>query len=271
MRKLNFTLCLLVLFSSLSIAQDMLVKVDGDTLKGKVNIAVNSLDREYVTVKTGRKKQKLKLLEVREIRMGNGDLIKPLTYQGKYKFGKELVSGYLTHYRVTRDNSSEKFNTDLLYKMDGTFIILGGKIGFRSAAKDFLSDCVRVATDLRDKKYARNDVGQLVTDYNTCVSQSGLMSKEAIEEKAKLDAKAEKKRKKLELPKSLEQKLSDFATLLEYSDKISNKPDVTAMFNDVSGKLRRNEAVPNYLKQALKDALKTDPQLLKLINGILDK
>lgn len=271
MRKLNFTLCLLFLFSSLSFAQDILIRVNGDTLKGRVNIGTNSLKQEYATVKIGRKKEKLTLLEVREVRMGNGDLIKPLRYNNIYKFGKELIQGYLSYYRVTRDNSTEKFDTDLLYKMDGTYLLLGGKLGFRSSSKDFLGDCSRIADDLNNKKYARNDVKELVGDYNTCVSQKGLMSKSAIEEKAKQDLIDKKQQKKLEISKSLEQRLSDFATLLEYSDKVSNKSDVTAMFNDVSGKLRRKETVPSYLKTALTDALKTDPQLQKLIKDIFEK
>ncbi|GAB5526067.1 MAG: hypothetical protein Roseis2KO_39390 [Roseivirga sp.] len=271
MRKLNFVLCLLLLFSSLTIAQDVLVKINGEKLEGKADIAVNSLNQEYATVKVGRKKKKLSLLEVREIRMANGDVIKPINYDNKYKFGKELISGYLSHYRVTRDNSTEKFNMDLLYKMDGTHLTLAGKMGFRSAVRDFLGDCVRVADGIQDKQYTRNGLDKLVNDYNACVSKDGLMSKDAIEEKAKLDLEAEKEKKRLALSKSLEQKLADFATLLEYSDRVSNKGDVTAMFNDVSGKLRKKEPVPNYLQQALKDALKTDPQLLKLINEILNK
>lgn len=271
MRTLSFTLWLFFLFSSLSFAQDTLVRVNGDTLKGRVNIGLNSLKQEYATVKIGRKKEKLTLFEVREIRMGNGDLIKPLRYNNTYKFGKELIQGYLSYYRITRDNSTQKFDTDLLYKMDGTHLLLGGKLGFRSSSKDFLGDCSRIADDLNNKKYARNDLKELVGDYNTCVSQKGIMSKTAIEEKAKQDLIDKKQLKKLEMSKSLEQKLSDFATLLEQSDKISNKSDVTAMFNDVAGKLRRKETVPNYLKVAMTDALKTDAKLQKLITEIFKK
>lgn len=269
MRKTALTFYILLLFSGLSFAQDTLVKVNGEILEGRVNIATNSLNKEYASIKIGRKKTKLNLLEVREIKMANGDLIKPLGFGTSLKFGKELISGYLSYYRVTRDNSPEKFNGDLLYKMDGTYILLSGKIGFRSAARDFLGDCTRMADDIRNKKYQRNDIEKLVNDYNACVSQKGLMSKTAIEEKARQDRLAEKEQKRLELSKGLEQKLSDFATLLEYSDKVSNKTDVTAMFNDVSGKLRKKEAVPNYLKTALTEALKTDPQLHKLIQEIL--
>lgn len=269
MRKTVLSLCILLLFSGLSFAQDTLVKVNGETLEGRVNIATNSLNREYISIKIGRKKTKLNLLEVREIKMANGDVIKPVSFNGSIKFGKELISGYLSHYRVTPDNSPEKFSADLLYKMDGTHVLLGGKMGFRSVTRDFLGDCTQIAESIQNKKYQRNDINSLVNDYNVCVSQKGLMSKTAIEEKAKQDRIAEKEKKRLQLSKGLEQKLSDFATLLEYSDKVSNKADVTAMFNDVSGKLRKKEAVPNYLKTALTEALKTDPQLQKLIKEIL--
>lgn len=269
MRKLNLTLCVLLLFPALSMAQDMVVKINGEELEGKANIAVNSLQQEYAIVKVGRKKKKIPLLEVREIRMENGDVIKPVSFNNKYKFAKEMVAGYLTHYRITSDKSSEKFNTDLLYKMDGTYVVLAGKMGFRSAARVFLADCIRVADNIQKKEYSRNDLDRLVKDYNACVSKNGIMSEEAIEKKAKLDVEAQKQEQKLALSKSLEEKLADFATLLEYSDKVSDKTDVTAMFNDMSGKLRKKEAIPNYLQQALKNAVKTDPQLLKLIIEIL--
>jgi hypothetical protein len=269
MRKLKYSLIVLLTFAMSGFAQDTLVKTDGETLEGRVNIATNTLDVEYATIKVERKKQTISILDIREIRMKNGDLIKPVGFNNTVKFGKLIVEGYLSYYRVNKDNSPEKFTADLLIKLNGKHQLLGGRIGFRSSAKDFLGDCVRVVDNLDRKLYSRNDVEKMANDYNQCVSEEGLMSEQAMEDKAKQDKISKEEKEGTAVPETLEKKLTDFATLLEHSDKISNKTDVTAMFNDISGKIRRKETIPDYLKNALTSALKTDPQLLKLMEEIL--
>lgn len=265
MRKIKYTLALVFLLSNLALAQDTLVKVNGDTLVGRLNFGLDSFKKEYVTVKVDRKKQRVQLLDIRSIKMANGDFIKPVGYGNTYKLGKEVATGFLTYYKVSINESSEKFTTDLLYKMDGTYLLLGGKIGFRGRTKDFLQDCARIANAVNDKKYKRNDLVKLTQDYNNCLKNDGFSNQiNQAQQQANNQPTGQ------ELSKNLEQKLSDFSTLLEYSDKISGKSDVVAMFNDVAGKLRRKETVPNYLQTALAEALKNDPQLTKLIKEILE-
>ena len=120
-----------------------------------------------------------------------------------------------------------------------------------------------ISNAVNDKKYKKQDLARLTQDYNDCLQSKGVNNAvQASSDNTQSSAE--------QLSKSLEQKLSDFSTLLKYSDKISNKSDVMAMFNDVSGKLRRKEAIPNYLKTALTETLKGDPQLSKLIKDILE-
>lgn len=265
MRRIKYTLALVFLFSNLVLAQDTLVKINGDTLIGRINLGVDSFKKEYAIVKVDRKKNRVQLLDIRSIKMANGDILKPVGYGNTYKLGKEVVAGYMTYYKVTAPNSSEKFTTDILFKMDGTYLVLGGKIGFRGRTRDFLQDCAKIAKALNDKKYKRNDLVKLTQDYNNCLENDGFSN-----QSTQAQQQASSQSTGQQLSKSLEQKLSDFSTLLEYSDKISNKSDVAAMFNDVAGKLRRKEVVPNYLKTALVEALKTDPKLTKLIKEVLE-
>ena len=269
MRKLIGIICLTWLFTQGLMAQDVLVKINGDSLRGKINFAKDRLGLEYVTVRNGRQKENVKLVQTRLIQTENGDIIRPVEYNGKYKYGKLMHLGYLSYFKVTGDDVAEMFTEDLLTKMDGSSLIVGGKIGFKGRVSKFLEDCYEVSYAVRQKKYDRRSLLELTKAYNGCVNKNGLMSADAIEQRAeqlRIEKSSEKK-----ISKTLEQKLADFTTLLEYSDKVSNKADVTAMFNDVAGKLRRNESLPNYLKNGLTEAVKNDPELTKLLADILKK
>ncbi len=153
--------------------------------------------------------------------------------------------------------------------MDGSSLAIGGRIGFKGRMSSFLEDCYEVSYAVKQKQYTIKDLEALVKAYNACVNKNGLHSADAIEQRA--EQLRIEKAAKTKISKTLEQKLADFSTLLEYSDKVPNKTDVTAMFNDVSGKLRRNEDLPNYLVKGLKEAVKKDPELIKLLEDILKK
>ena len=269
MRKLLGILCLVWLITPGVMAQDVLTKISGERLTGEVIISKDRLGIEYVILKEGRKKRNVKLVEVRIIEMENGDLIRPVEYNGKYKFGKQIHLGYLSYYKVTGDEIREPFTQDLFTKMDGSSLAIGGRIGFKGRMSKFLEDCYEVSYAVKQKQYTIKDLEALAKAYNACVSKNGLQSADAIEQRAeqlRIEKAAE-----TQISKTLEQKLADFSTLLEYSDKVPNKTDVTAMFNDVSGKLRRNEDLPNYLVKGLKEAVKNDPELVKLLEDILKK
>lgn len=269
MRKLIGIICLTWLFTQGLMAQDVLVKINGDSLRGKIDFAKDRLGLEYVIIRDGRKKENVKLVQTRLIQTESGDIIRPVEFNGKYKFGKQIHLGYLSYYKVTGEDVSELFTEDLLTKMDGSNLVVGGRIGFKGRVSKFLEDCYEVSYAVRQKKYDRNSLLELTKAYNGCVNKNGLMSADAIEQKAeqlRIEKAAETK-----ISKTLEQKLADFSTLLEYSDKVANKPDVTAMFNDLAGKLRRNENLPNYLKNGLNEAIKADPELVKLLANILKK
>jgi len=267
MRKLNYLLIILCLCSQGLLAQDLLVKTNGDSLRGIVNISIDYRGNEYAAFKNDSGKESVKLLKVRLIQMADGMIIKPVKVGQAFKFGKQLHLGYLSHYKVTGVGMAEMFTADLLTKMDGSSLVLSGKIGFKGRVSKFLVDCYEVSRAVKDKQYTRYELDKVVVDYNNCVQTRGLSNDDAVELKAR-QISAEKEGVK-ELGKTQEQMLADFALLLQASKNVTNKPDVTAMFNDVAGKLRRNEAIPNYLKAGLREAIKEDLELASLLNKIL--
>ena len=267
MRKLNYLLIALCLLSQGLLAQDLLVKTNGDSLRGKVTISIDHRGNEYAAFRNGKEKESVKLLKVRLIEKEDGMIIRPVQVGTKYKFGKQLHFGYLSHYKVTGDGIPELFTADLLTKMDGSSLVLNGKIGFKGRVSKFLEDCYEVSYAVKNKKYTRYEVAKVVEDYNNCVQNRGLNNSDAVELRAQ-QISAEREAKK-DLGQTLEQMLVDFASTLQNSKYVDNKEDVTAMFNDVAGKLRRNESVPNYLKTGLKEAIKNDLELTSLLNKIL--
>lgn len=271
MRKLSYCLTLFFLSVSFAFAQDVIYRINGDSLVGRMDFAKDALGLEYITIGKGRNKQSVKLVEVRMIKTKRGDIIRPVEFGGKYKFGKQVSIGYLSYYKISNDDSPEMFTDDLLTKMNGEFLVISGNIGFKGRVSRYLEDCTQVSYDVRQKKYGRGRLTDIVDDYNVCVDKNGLLSEEAIELEAQQLRLERAEAKKQKLTKSLEDKLKDFTTLLEYTDKVSNKDDVTAMFNDLAGKLRRKEKIPEYLKNGLTAALTNDPQLTKLLQEILKK
>ena len=65
MRKLICCLSLILVASSFASAQDVLIKHNGDSLVGKLNFAKDALGLEYATIKVGRKRQQVKLFDIR--------------------------------------------------------------------------------------------------------------------------------------------------------------------------------------------------------------
>lgn len=259
MRKLSYSLFMICLMAQGLMAQDLLVKTNGDTLTGKVDIAKDHRNREYAFFRNGRKKESVKPLQVRMIQKESGEIIRPVQVGDQFKFGKQVEQGYLSYYKVSNDDVVELFTSDLLTKMDGSSLLLQGKIGFRGRVGKFLEDCFDVSLAVKEKKYTRRELDQVVKDYNACVNTSGLSSGDAAALKADV----------INLSGDLEQNLADFGSQLANSSKVANKEDVTAMFNDVAGKIRRKELVPNYLKTALQEAIKDDDELKRLMKEIL--
>jgi hypothetical protein len=202
---------------------------------------------------------------VRSVLNADDEVIRPVAYGGIYKMGKLKVIGYMSYYMVNDHTSLERFTSHLLQKQDGTYVLYGGKIAFRVKTRKFVQDCPSLATAVKEKKYRINDLEQLTKDYNACIKSKPRDENRNQPIVTQVPIVVPEK----PIAKSLEQKLTDFATLLEYSNKITDKTDVTAMFNDVSGKLRRKESIPDYLKSALTKALKADKQLTELLNDIL--
>ena len=272
MKKLFLSLALTVLFLPSLMAQDYLITTSGDSIAGKMSLGINAAGREYVVMKEGRKKSRHELLRVQRIVTQKDGLIVPLQIDSKYKFGKVISKGYLSHYKYTREGSTEYFTENFIQKMDGSGLVVTN-LGFTNQVSRFLNDCINVSEAVKEKRYTRKNLAELIVAYNDCVNQKGLVSEAAIEQKALEDraqAKIEQKEKdKQQATKDVEALISDFLTLLEYSDKVSGKEDVKAMFSDVAGKIRRKESVPNYLKKGLEDAIEKDSQLTALLTKIL--
>lgn len=257
-------ICCLFLLSLMgidSLAQDTVITLRGDTLKGKYEITRRS-DNEFVDFQsTSGKKQKLRLFDVKRILTADGDIIEPIQIQNRYTFGKLITSGYLSLYAFKGANSKTVYNEMVLTKLDGSSQVVPGAIGFRKTIGAFLSECSEVSDKIKDRSLTKNDLQKIIADFNACFGQTASPAPEVttVSDTPQQEV----------ADSSLQTQISDFKTLLKYSDKVSNKEDVSDMFDDIVGKINSNKPVPNYLRKLIISSVESDEQLKKLIQTIL--
>jgi hypothetical protein len=131
-------------------------------------------------------------------------------------------------------------------------------MGFKKYLGDMVEDCHAVNDKVKTGDLNRNNIEELVTQYNTCIV--------SIQE--------QKIKAALPIPSTPASGLIEkLKTKVSESD-LSNKDDVNGLLNSITDKLKKNEPVPAYMKEGLKEYLggrenmKADmEQLLTLLNN----
>ena len=260
MKKLWITV-LLIISSQLTIAQDYLVTTKGDTVYGKVNVLRDQSKREYLVLKPkDGKKERFLITKVRGFQM-KGEAFHTLNIFSRYHFAKLVKEGYLNHYKYTPEdaNYNDSFSQSLLVKKDGGILILPGLIGFRTQVSKFLDDCDSVEKKVKDKVYKKSDLDQIIEEYNVCIETHS---------QARFSPSSPNTITKTTPITPALTKINDLKTLLKYSE-IQEKEEVIEMIKDLETKIQNNEKIPTYLSNALKEAIKTDEKLSKILEEIL--
>tara|TARA_R110000796_G_scaffold252627_1_gene388926 strand:- start:7274 stop:8056 length:783 start_codon:yes stop_codon:yes gene_type:complete len=253
-----FTLSIL---SFSATGQDILTKLSGETMTGDVQLLANSDGMPYAVVKNGRDKETVELFSIKDISIPEFGLIKPIKIGEQYRFGLIVSEDYLSVYKYSTSNRMDDFGMIALQKFGGAAFALPGIVGFKKLMSDYLSDCPEVSDKIDEKELKRNDIDQIVKDYNGCIALKNSVEQKPI---SYYQASASK------IPESKQTMLKDFETLLKYSEKVEDKDSVTDMFSDFSSKLNKGEKVPEYLINAIKNAIKNDEKLMELMNKIIN-
>jgi len=250
---------LMIAFAAQAQAQNTIVTLKGDTLNGSFSLVKKGTNEFVDFTDSDRNKKRYRLFDIKQITTEDGETIEPIKVGNRYTFGKVVSKDYLSLYNYRSENSNVTFNQQVLINYDGSSLTVPGAIGFKKTVSKFLKKCPDVSQKVSDKDLDRDDLEQIITEYNGCIK--ALSEGSSTTESVKTPIPVQKL--------GLQTKETDFNTLLKYADSVKNKADVADMFKDVMQKLSNNQQVPNYLKELITNAVSSDTKLSALIKEIL--
>lgn len=175
MKYLISTLCLWITLTAFAQA-DYVVLTSTDTLHGQVTLLMPEPYTERLTITLADDERTFRASQLLAVRK-DGTLYKGVRFGDKYRIMKQLSDGYLTLFEYRYDDSFH-FGAQYLQKANGTGMEVPN-IGFRSSMSNFVErECPAFAEKINNKAYKRNDVIQLVRDFNEeCMAQEITNSK----------------------------------------------------------------------------------------------
>ncbi len=238
----------IMFFSSLTaLADDYIVNLKNDTLRGKVSILTyGTMDRAQV-IGADKKKTTLTAIQLLAVSFNN-EIYNPVRTNFGYRMMKLVRPGFVALYlgRRTTGPSDTGFYYDVqfLVKRDGNSIEVPN-LSFKKTMTNFLDECADIKTKIEKEDLRRADLDKILSEYNNCIEEQTRQSKS----KTALET---------DNPKIAQ--LNDFKAKVEASS-LSGKKDALEILNDVVSKVQQRQSVPNYLVDGLKNILKESPEL----------
>lgn len=246
-------LVLLITFISASIGvaqdQDYAITLKSDTIYGKVSISSYEGSGQQISIKTGKRKTQLKAHEVRSLSTKKG-VFHTLKIRNQYQFARLEKEGYLSYYKFSGNSTSASlsFDTPLLVKKTSEQKEIPN-IGFRKQVSTFLSDCESVSMKIKNGVYKKNDLTQIIDDYNQYIDDN--------------TSDINKKQEVISQNFTKSELINHIKEAVNNSSSLNNKVEIKEMLNDVQAKLQAGEEIPNYLIGALKEKLSSEPEMME--------
>ena len=228
---------LLMLVYQIVGAQDYVMTSRGDSLTGEVRPLFYGPDMRVQIVAPDKKKNTLSLFEVREF-SSDGDIYRPVKGETGYVFMKLIQEGYLSLYGFQPENQ-HRFDGLYMKKMDGDGMIVPN-LGFKKYVGNFLEDCPAVAQRIKDGELNRKNLAELIDAYNGCISGRTIDHDKVIAVQEEQDT-------QISAWSSLEEKVkaADF----------SERTNALDMITEIRKKIQRQERIPNFLLEGLRNSL----------------
>lgn len=218
-------------------AQDYLLSTRGDSIAGDVKPMAFGTDKKVQVVSNGQKTV-LPLVQVKAFRYRD-EMYHPVKGDRGYDFMKVIKNGYLSLYAFQMEG---QFTYDGLYlvKKDGSRMEVPN-LSFKKFVSRFLGDCPQVSEKIQTGEYNKKKLFEIVDEYNACVDERTVNHKQVIVQR-----------------RDQEKKIGswdDLEKAVKEKEEFNGKNDALEMIAEIKGKINRNEKVPNFLIEGLKNAL----------------
>ncbi len=219
-------------------AQDYLVTLKGDTLKGSVKPQTYGPNSKVQVTSSDKTKTSLTLFQVKSFSFKN-EIYRPVKGPNGYCFMKLKKAGYLSLYQFQLANQTT-FDGFYLTKMDGTGIEVPN-LGFKKVMAKFLEECPTVTDKIEKGDLGKRNMDVIIDEFNVCVNNKTV-------DHTKLITQREDQTKKISAWDSLEEKIKS-------KTEFEGKANALEMITDIKGKISRGEKVPNFLTEGLKSII----------------
>lgn len=240
-------------FSNAQSQTDFAVTAKGDTLRGDVKILPSDL-ADQVQVKINKKKKVYLCTEVITV-VQDGVVYKTVKFDNRFRYMTILKNGFLSLYGF-RMPQQTSYDGRYLQMRDGRGLEMPN-LTFKRSLSKFLEDCPAVSERVKSGDLGRNDIDKIIDEFNTC-----------------LQFKTTKRN--VDVPASTAilsntQEVDNLIKKVEESPDFANKKDALDLLKDLSGKVYRDEILPNYLLKELRANLKDQPTFAEELEKILAK
>lgn len=223
---------------------DYVVTIKSDTLHGKIKLLNYAKEQSVQVTPAEGKKKTYPILQTRGFFI-DGEVYQPVRTAEGYVYMKLLKKGYLSLYASQLPNQTG-WDGRYFVKRDGTSIEVPN-LGFKKNINRFLSDCESIEAKIESGALSKQNLEAIVDEYNSCLATKSTQpvtpaaTAPVAEQKATNAAWAQ-----------LEKEVSAL-------EGFSQKSDALEMIRDIQTKLSRNEKIPGFLVNGLKDVLKDQP------------
>ncbi len=249
MKNLSFIhillLILMLLVYHCTSAQDYVLTVTGDTLRGTVKPVYGDQPRVQLSVE-GEKKKIFTVTQVREFNYKD-QIYRPVSGTGRINFMKLVKPGYLSLYAFQQPGQTS-FDSYWLLKRDGEGMEVPN-LTFKHVMKKFVDDCPEVSARIESGEWGKRHLNDIVDAYNTCIQNNTAQIKEKQDKLSPLDV--------------LENKVKGKASF-------EGQKDALDMITEIKGKVGRKETVPKFMIDGLKNSLSSQPDLSTDIENALN-
>lgn len=219
-------------------AQDYIITTKGDSISGEVKPLSFGVEKKVQVTTPEGKKSVFSILQTKTFRYKD-EIYQPVKGEKNYVFMKLLKPGYLSLYAFQQENQVT-YDGRYMVKKDGSRLEVPN-LSFKKLMSKFLSECPDVVAKIDAGELGKRSVDAIIDEFNACIQNRTL-------DHGKIIAKLEDQSKKMSAWDILEDKVKS-------KENFEGKTDALEMITDIRNKIQRDEKVPNFLLDGLKNSL----------------